>query len=162
MKPLLLIFSCFIFSHTCFSQSPVQLHLKKNGHLKKRIQIGDEVLVATKQKEVFKGEIIKLNKDSIYFRHAAIAVTNVIYIKFPKQNKIAAFNWKLFGTATLGVGLITAGLVAADWKEFPAALGIAATIGYSPFLFQFIKSISLRKHKFKMGKRYTVFVWDIR
>ena len=160
MKQLLFIFSFFILSNNCFSQSRVQLHLKKNGQVKKRIQPGDEILVATKQNEIFKGNIFNLSKDSIFFRFATVALTSISYIKF--QNNKGTFSLKGAGWATLGVGLITAGLVAAGWKEFPEALGIAATIGYTPYFFQLIKMISLKKYKFKIGKRYTIFVWDIR
>jgi hypothetical protein len=161
MKQLLLILSFFIISNNCFSQPPVQLHLKKNGHVKKRIQIGDEILVATKQDEIFKGNIFKLTKDSISFRFAIVALSSISYIKFP-NNKKGTFSLKGAGWATLGVALVTTGLVAAGWKEFPEALGIAATIGYTPYLFQLIKLISFKKYKFKMGKRYTILVWDIR
>ena len=161
MKPLLLILSFFFISNNCFSQSLVQLHLKKNGSIKKRIQIGDEILVATKQNEIFKGNIFKLNKDSISFRTVTVAISSIDYIKFA-NNKKGAFSLKGIGWASFGVGLITAGLVAAGWKEFPEALGIAATIGYTPYLFQLIKTISFRKYKFKIGKHYTILVWDIR
>jgi hypothetical protein len=161
MKQLLLILSFFIISNNCFSQPPVQLHLKKSGHIKKRIQIGNEILMATKKNEIFKGNIFNLTKDSISFRFATVALSSISYIKFP-NNKKGAFSLKGAGWATLGVALVTVGLVAAGWKEFPEALGIAATIGYTPYLFQLIKLISFKKYKFKMGKRYTILVWDIR
>jgi len=161
MKPILLILSLFFISNNCFSQSLVQLHLKKNGSIKKRIQVGDEILLATKQNEIFKGNIFKLNKDSIYFRSVTVALNSVAYIKFA-NNKKGAFSFKGIGWTSLGVALITTGLVAAGLKEFPEALGIAATIGYTPYLFQLIKSISFKKYKFKIGKRYTILVWDIR
>ena len=159
MKWLLFIFLFFIISINCFSQ--VQLHLKKNGHIKKRIQVGDEISVFTNKKEIFKGNIFNLTKDSIYFRFAAVALNTITEIKFP-NNKKRGFSLHGIGWATLGVGLTTAGLVAAGWKEFPAALGIAASIGYSPYLFQLIKLISFKKYNFKIGKHYTVLVWDIR
>ena len=161
MKPLLLILSLIFISNNCFSQSLVQLQLKKNGYIKKRIQIGDEILVVTKQNEVFKGNIFKLSKDSISFRSVTVALNSIAYIKFT-NNKKGNFSLKGIGWASFGVALITTGLVAAGWKEFPEALGIAATIGYTPYLFQLIKSISFKKYKFKIGKRYTILVWDIR
>jgi hypothetical protein len=161
MKQLLFILSFLIISNNCFSQPPVQLQLKKNGHIKKRIQIGDEILVATKQNEIFKGNIFNLTKDSISFRFATVALNSISYIKFT-HNKKRTFSLKGAGWATFGVVLVTAGLVAAGWKEFPEALGIAATIGYTPYLFQLVKLISFKKYKFKIGKRYTVLVWDIR
>jgi hypothetical protein len=160
MKQLLFIFFFFIISNNCFSQPSVQLHLKKNGHIKKRIQIGDEIQVATKQDEIFKGNIFNLTRDSIYFRFATVALSTISYIKFPNNKKRISLNG--IGWATLGVGLVTVGLVAAGWKEFPEALGIAATIGYTPYLFQLVKLVSFRKYRFKIGKRYTVLVWDIR
>jgi hypothetical protein len=161
MKRLLFIFSFLIISNNCFSQPPVQLHLKKNGHIKKRIQIGDEILAVTKQDEIFKGNIFKLTKDSISFRFATIALSNISSIKF-SNNKKGSFSFKGVGWATFGVALVTTGLVAAGWKEFPEALGIAAAIGYTPYLFQLVKLISFKKYKFKIGKRYTILVWDIR
>ena len=123
--------------------------------------MGDEILVATKQNEIFKGNIFNLTRDSISFRFARVAVSSISYIKFP-NNKKKGFSLNGIGWATLGVGLTTAGLVAAGWNEFPEALGIATTIGYSPYLFQLVKLISFKKYKFKLGKRYTVLVWDIR
>ena len=161
MKPLLLILSLLLISNNCFSQSLVQLHLKKNGSIKKRIQIGDEILVATKQNEIFKGNIFKLTKDSISFRFATVALNSISYIKFTNTKK-GSFSLRGIGWATLGVALVTTGLIAAGWNEFPEALGIAATIGYTPYLFQLIKSVSFKKYKFKIGKRYTILVWDIR
>lgn len=161
MKQLLLVLSFFIISNNCFSQPPVQLQLKKKGHIKKRIQIGDEILVATKQDEVFKGNIFNLTKDSISFRFATVALRSIAYIKFA-NNKKGAFSLRGAGWATFGVALVTTGLVAAGWKEFPEALGIAASIGYTPYLLQLIKLISFKKYKFKIGKRYTILVWDIR
>lgn len=150
-----------MISNDCFPQPAVQLHLKKHGRIRKRIQIGDEILAATKQGEVFKGNIFKLTRDSISFRFATVALNSLSYIKFP-NNKKGAFSLKGAEWATLGVALVTTGLVAAGWKEFPEALGIAATIGYSPYLFQLVKLISFKKYKFKIGKRYTILVWDIR
>ena len=161
MKPILLILSLFFIINNCFSQPPVQLHLKKNGYVKKRMQQGDEILVATKQNEIFKGNIFNLTMDSISFRFATVALKNISYIKFQNSKK-GTFSLKGAGWATLGVALVTAGLIAAGWKEFPEALGIAATIGYTPYLFQLIKTISFKKYKFKIGKRYTILVWDIR
>ena len=161
MKPVLLILFLFFISNNSFSQPLVQLQLKKNGSIKKRIQIGDEILVATKQNEIFKGNIFKLTKDSIAFGFATVALNSISYIKFTNYKK-GAFSFKGIGWASFGVALITTGLVAAGWKEFPEALGIAATIGYTPYLFQLIKSISFKKYKFKIGKRYTILVWDIR
>jgi hypothetical protein len=90
-----------------------------------------------------------------------VALNSISYIKFA-NNKKGTFSLKGAGWATFGVVLVTAGLIAAGWKEFPEALGIAATIGYTPYLFQLIKLISFKKYKFKIGKRYTILVWDIR
>lgn len=103
-----------------------------------------------------------MEKDSINFSYVTIALNDIATIKFPREKEKMKIDKKQFAWVTLGVGLVTAGLVLADWKEFPAALGIAATIGYTPYVFMLLKSISFKKHKFKIGKRYTLRIWDIR
>ncbi len=162
MKQLLLVFSFLLIITDCFCQQPVQIHLKKNGRVKKRIAIGDELIVFTNKNEIISGNIYKLTTDSIYFRNATIAINTISHIKFQRGKKRMHIDLKEFGFVSLGVVLTTAGLVAAEWNEFPEALGIAAAIGYTPYIFGLLKSISLRKYKFKIGNRYTLRVWDIR
>ncbi len=161
MKQLLFIFSLIIFSTNCYSQPQVQLHLKKNGYVKKRIQVGDEISIFTNKQEVFKGNIFNLTRDSIYFRFATVALNTITAIKFPGKKK-STFQLNGIGLVTLGVALTTAGLIASGWKEFPEALAIAAIIGYTPYLFQLVKLVSFKKYKYKIGKQFTLLVWDIR
>jgi len=161
MKQLLLLSFLLIFING-FSQAPVQLHLKKNGKIKKRIEPGTLFVITTKGNDIYKGALQDMEKDSIYLSYVTIAINEIAAIKFPREKEKMKIDATQFAWVTLGVGLVTAGLVLADWKEFPSALGIAATIGYSPYVFQLLKSISLKKHKFKIGKRYTLRIWDIR
>jgi hypothetical protein len=162
MKQLLLVFFLTLFITDCFSQLPVQLHLKKNGRVKKRIEAGMEIRVITKNREVFAGPVIRLRRDSIGFSNAAVAVNDILQIKLSRTKSRMKIDPEELGYVTLGVGLTTAGLILANWEEFPEALGIAAVIGYSPYLFRLLKSISLKKHKYKIGRRFTLRIWDIR
>jgi hypothetical protein len=162
MKQLLLVFFLTSFITDCFSQLPVQLHLKKNGRVKKRIEAGMEIRVITKDREIFSGPVIRLRTDSIWFSHAAVGVNDIFQIKLSRTKPRMKIDAEELGYVTLGVGLTTAGLVLADWEEFPQALGIAAAIGYSPYLFRLLKSISLKKYKYRIGRRFTLRVWDIR
>jgi len=163
VKPLLLAFFIFLLSTGSFSQSSfVQLHLKKNGGVKKRIELGSPVLILTKKYGVVGGSIIKLKKDSIYFNHVTIALSDIDEVKLPRTKPRMKFNWEEFGYVSLGVGLTTTGLTLAKWQDFRGALSTACAIGYSPYLFRFVKSISLKKRKFQIGKKYSLRIWDIR
>jgi hypothetical protein len=161
MKQLLL-FSFVLFFINGFSQSPVQLHLKKNGAVKKRIEPGSVLVIQTKAGDIYKGALTGFKKDSIRLSYVTVGLNEIASIKLPRTKAKMKVDLEQFAWVSLGVGLTTAGLVLADWKEFPGALGIAATIGYSPYVFQLLKSISLKKHRFKIGKRYTLRIWDIR
>ena len=163
MKPLLLAFFLFIFSNNCFSQtSLVQLHLRKNGRIKKRIDLGSSILIHTRDNTIAGGAVIKLKKDSIYFNRITVALNDIDRIRFPRTKPKMKFDLEEFGYISLGVGLVTAGLTLAKWQELPEALGTASAIGYSPYFFRFVKSFSLKKKKFKMGKKYSLRIWDIR
>jgi len=161
MKQLLL-FLFLSFLYNGFSQSPLQLHLKKNGAVKKRIEPGSVFVIMTKSGDLYKGTMTGLKKDSIRLSYVTVGLNEVASIKFPRTKEKMQIDGKQFALVSLGVGLMTAGLILADWKEFPGALGIAATIGYSTYVFQLLKSISLKKHRFKIGRRYTLRIWDIR
>ena len=163
MKPLLLTSFILLLSGRCFSQSSlVQLHLKKNGAIKKRIDLGSSVIVVTKTHQVLNGPVINLKKDSICFNRATVAMNDIECIKIFRAKPKMRFNWEEFGYVSLGVGLTTAGLITAKWQKYPGALHTAAAIGYSPYFFRFLKSVSLKKRKFKMRKKYSLRIWDIR
>jgi hypothetical protein len=161
MKQLLL-FSFILFFTNGFSQSPVQLHLRKNGAVKKRIEPGSVFVIRTKTGDIYKGALTGFKKDSFRLSHVTIGLNEIASIKLPRTKAKMKIDLEQFAWVTLGVGLTTAGLVLANWKEFPAALSIASGIGYSPYVLQLLRSISLKKHRFKIGKRYTLRIWDIR
>jgi hypothetical protein len=161
MKQLLLVFFVLFFVNG-ISQSPVQLHLKKNGTVKKRIEPGSIFVIKTKTGDIYKGAMTGIKKDSVRLSYVTVGLNEIASIKLPRTKEKMQIDGKQFALVSLGVGLMTAGLVLADWKEFPGALGIAATIGYSPYVFQLLKSVSLKKHRYKIGKRYTLRIWDIR
>jgi hypothetical protein len=161
MKQLLLVFSLLFFTNT-FSQLPVQLHLKKNGGVKKRIEPGTILTITTKKNDIYQGALLQMKKDSIYFSYVTININDIATIKIPRTKKRMKWDWEEFGYVSLGVALTTAGLVAAKWQEFPKALGTASVIGYSQYAFRGIKSISFKKRRFKIGKKYTLRIWDLR
>jgi hypothetical protein len=163
MKPPLLALFLFVFFNNCFSQSSlVQLHLRKNGRIKKRIELGSSILIHTRDNRIAAGAVIKLRKDSIYFNRVTVAVSDIDRVKLPRTKPKMKFDLEEFGYVSLGVGLATAGLTLAKWQEFPESLSTACAIGYSPYFFRFVKSISLKKRKFKMKKKYSLRIWDIR
>jgi len=162
MKLLLLVFSLLLSLLNCFSQQLIQLHLKKHARIKKRIELGTPVLIVTKKNDVYAGAIKQLKRDSIYFNNGIVAIKDIDRIKFPRTKVRMKFDWEEFGYVSLGVGLTTAGLVLAKWKEFPDALTIACSLGYSPYLPRLLRSMSLKKRKFKMGHKYSLRIWDIR
>lgn len=128
----------------------------------KRIELGTPILIITTKNEVMAGSVIQLKKDSFYFNYATVAVKDIQHIKLPRNKPKMKFNWEEFGYISLGVGLTAAGLTLAKWRDFREALGIASAIGYSPYLFRMLKSASLKKRKFMIGKKYTLRIWDIR
>ena len=124
--------------------------------------MGSPILVITKKNEVYAGPIIQLRRDSVYFNNRTVALKDIEYIKLPRTKAKMKFNWEEFGYVSLGVGLTTTGLILAKWQEYPGALYTAAAIGYSPYFFRFVKSISLKKRKFRVGRKYSLRIWDIR
>jgi len=161
MKQLLLI-SCLLFFTNAFAQLPVQLHLKKNGQVKKRIEPGTILTITTMKNDIYQGALLQMKKDSIYFSYVTINVNDIASIKLPRTKERMKIEKEEFLWVTAGVGLVTTGLILADWQDFPQALGTATVIGYSPYLFRLIKSVSLKKRRFKTGKKYTLRIWDIR
>ena len=123
--------------------------------------MGDEVFIRTNRNEIFNGNIFYLRKDSIYFRYATIAANSIVELKLKKRRRLH-FDLAEFGWVTLGVGLTTAGLVAADWYKFPKAFQTATSIGYTPYLLRLLGLLSFKKFHYKIGKRYQLLVWDIR
>lgn len=103
-----------------------------------------------------------MKKDSIYFSYVTINVNDIAFIKFPRIKKRMKWDWEEFGYVTLGVGLTIAGLTLAKWQDFPQSLETASVIGYSQYVFRGIKSISFKKRRFKIGKKYTLRIWDLR
>jgi hypothetical protein len=161
MKQLLLfLFLSFVFNG--ISQSPVQLHLKKNGVVKKKIEPGFVLVIKTKTGDIYNGALTGFKKDSIRLSYVTVGLNEITSIKFPRAKEKMRIDGNQLAWVTLGVGLTTAGLVVANWKDFPGALGIAAAIGYSPYVFQLLRSVSFKKHQYKIGKRYTLRLWDIR
>jgi hypothetical protein len=136
--------------------------LKKNGGVKKRIEPGTVLVLTTKSNDIYKGALLQMKKDSLYFSYVTVNINDIASIKLPRTKPKMKWSWEEFGYVTLGVGLTTAGLVLANWQEFPQALGTASVIGYSQYVFRGIKSISFKKRRFKIGKKYTLRIWDLR
>ena len=162
MKLTLLASFLLLFLINCLSQQLIQLHLKKHARIKKRIELGTPGLSVTKKNDVHAGAIRQLKRDSIYFNNGIVSIKDINRIKFPRTKARMKFDWEEFGYVSLGVGLTTAGLVLAKWKEFPDALTIACSLGYSPYLLRLLRSVSLKKRKFTMGHKYSLRIWDIR
>ncbi len=164
MKPtgLLLVFF-LITSPDVFSQfRPSQLHLKKNGKVKKRIEPGTVIRIQNKEKYYFGGTITFMKIDTIILDgKTAIPISTIHKIKLPNNKQRKPINWEELGWVTFGVGLSTAGMALSKWETWRSAAAISTVIGYSPYLIQKIKRLSFKKYKYRIGGKCQLRVWDL-
>jgi hypothetical protein len=165
MKWLLLLIACFGFITSFAQLQPVQLHLKKNGKVKKRILAGTEVLVQTNKKAQVSGTITGIKDSTVFINGKAIGVNTIrkFRLVYPKPN--TKINWELLAYTTMGVALSTAGMALSKWEKFPRALRNSVVIGYSPFVIKAgtkkLKKMLFRKDRYRIGGRFSLRVWDI-
>jgi hypothetical protein len=156
----LLLFNLFFIN--CFSQAPpAQLHLRKNGRVKKRIETGTPVLIGDNADNIYSGSITYMKTDTLIINDRVVPIQTIRKFKIVHHRQRKPMNWEEFGYVTLGVFLATAGLALSRTETLPSAIAISATIGYSPYLIQRIKRISFKKYKYRIGGRFTLRVWDL-
>jgi hypothetical protein len=157
----LLLFMYSFFSVNCFSQiRPVQLHLQKNGKVKKRFEPGTSISVIDRSGNKFSGYAI-FETDTIVLNGISVPLRSVRRFIITHNKPGHPINWTELGYVTLGVVISTVGMALAKWEPWQTAALNSVVLGYSPYLFQKIKRISFKKYKYKIGGRFRLRVWDL-
>jgi hypothetical protein len=160
MNRLLFIF-VFLFSFFLSNSQQGYLFVKKGGNKKKTYLEGDRIMLQVKDGTIYTGLITLLLNDTIYISGRPIPRTDVASVIVAKPKKKFHIDAETLLLITGGVALTTAGLTLSNQASFKEALTAGLTIGYSPLLLQYLGSkISLRRKKFKMGKKFRLQVLE--
>ena len=158
MKYWLLV-ACWLLCIVAGAQE-AHLQLIHNGKIKRRLHDGVVLRVTTFSGDHYLGMFRIINDSSFLIGPQPVSLHDVKTIYIPRLRKKQPFNWELFGYATMGVAISTAGMTLSKWEKFPQALAYSTVLGYSPYLFNQIGKISLRKRRFRF-KKYHYRIWSI-
>ena len=164
MKPagLLLVFFIVTVAELFAQFRPSQLHIQKNGRVKKRVEAGTAIQLQNKDGVTLSGVITYMKTDTIILNgRVVVPLTMIRKIKLPDNRSRKPVNWEELGWVTLGVGLSTAGMALSKWETWPSAAGISTVLGYSPYLIRKIKSLSFKKYRYRIGGKFGLRVWDL-
>lgn len=159
---LLIIFSLFIFSDV--NAQPNQLFIKKGVHKKRSYYEGDRIHVQLVNGTERTGIITRLVDSSVFINGKEIRQHDIsaVIIDGVRKNKLP--DLKTMALIGAGVGLTTLGLTLNDANEPKTAIIAGLTIGYAPILLKFLGGrflYALTRKKYKMGKKFSIRVFDI-
>lgn len=157
----LLLVPIFLFSFLLSHSQTGYLFVKKGYRKKKTYVEGDRILLQVKEGAIYGGLITLLLNDTIYINGRPIPRTDVNAVIVGRPTKKFHLEAKDFLLITGGVALTTAGLTLSNQASFREALTAGLVIGYAPLLLKYLGSkISLRRKKFKMGKKFRLQVLE--
>lgn len=160
MNRLLLII--FLFASMCPYSQTGYLFVKKGIRKKKIYTEGDNLYLRLQNDSLRYGLITRLMNDTIYLSGRPvprISVKEVIVRQ--KEKKRFHVPVKDLLLITGGVGLVTGGLTLSEQASFKEALTAGLVMGYGPLAVGYLKSkISLRRKKYRIGKKYRLQVLD--
>lgn len=146
----------------CLSQTrPVQLHLQKNGRVKKRWERGVKLSLIDRDNKKYNGELTFMKKDTVFINGLPLATASIRKLEIIHQRKKQKINKTELAYVTLGVGLSTLGMSLAKWEKWNIALRNSVILGYSPYVVQRLKTLSFKKYRYRIGKRFSLRVWDL-
>lgn len=158
LLPFLFLFSFAYISHA----QTGYLFIKKGFRKKKTYTEGESIYLRLNNDSIYAGLITRLMNDTIYLGGRPVPATRVKEIILrPKAKEPFHIDAKNFLLITGGVALVTAGLTLSEQAEFNEALLAGTVIGYGPLVVGYLKSkISLRRKKYRIGKKFRVQVLD--
>jgi len=156
LLPIFLIFSLLSHSQTGY------LFVKKGYKKKKTYTEGEYIFLRLHSDSLCYGMITRLMNDTIYVSGRPVSCKKVKEVII-RREKLEAFHVsaKDFLLITGGVALVTGGLSLSKQADFEEALIAGTVIGYGPLVVGYVKSkISLRRKKYKIGKKFRLQVLD--
>jgi hypothetical protein len=136
--------------------------VKKNGKIKKRIDLGEGIYLEDKSGANYGGTITYMHNDTLVLNgEASLAVKDMRKIRIDHEKKLKPIDPLEIVLILLGVGLATVGLAATGLETWGNAAIAAVAIGFTPLIFRLIKSISFKKYTYKLGGKYKLVVWDL-
>ena len=144
----------------CFgakAQSQMSYLFVKKGYKKKMtLTEGSFVALRLTGDRFYAGTITLLLNDSIYIAGVPLARKEVREVRLRKKTrKKFSISPKELLVMAGGTALVTAGLALSNQTDFKEALYTGLAIGPAPLLIEFGRShISLRRKKFRIGKRF--------
>lgn len=160
MKRLLFLLGFLAFISA--AQSQMGYLFVKKGYKKKRTYLaGDRIYLQLKNDSIYTGLITQLKNDTILLNGNPVPVGKVqaVIVREKKKKMHVSGNELLLITG--GVALVATGITASSQRTFGEALTSAMAIGYGPLVFKYIGSkISLRRKKFKIGRKFHLQVLD--
>jgi hypothetical protein len=158
----LLLLLIVISSAVTAQLRPVELHLKKNGKVKKKIEPGTKVRLEDIDGVNYAGVLTFMYNDTIVLNSdVAIPVGGIRKIKMDRPKRWKPIDPTEFAWVTFGVALTAFGLAMSKLEPVKGAIITALAIGYTPYLLRLIKSISFKKYSYRLGRKYSLRVWDL-
>ena len=158
-----LLLLLLLFSGAAFSQAGF-LFVKKGANKKRSYTEGDRIHLLLNSGQEYRGVITLLRNDTIFINGKAVPRLEVkaLILNEAKKKKFPA-DTKTMLAITGGVALTTVGLSLNDLNKPKDAFIAAAVIGYAPLLLKHFGGrflYSIKRKKFKIGKKYRLQVLD--
>jgi hypothetical protein len=153
----------FLFISSTLMAQKGYLYIKKNGKKVKTYTEGSFISVKLDDGRNIFGYINTVYKDSVYINNYGMRKDQITEVLLPKKEKQKiGMSAAQIGLITMGVGLSTAGMVASGYEDFQTALIYSCVIGYGPFILQrLFSSISFKRTSYKIGKKFTIDLFDL-
>ncbi len=158
----LLVLLIFLIAAVHSASQTGYLFVKKGYKKKKTYTEGEYIYLRLHNDSLYYGMITRLMNDTIYVSGRPIPAKTVKEVII-RQKKRETFHVsaKDFLLITGGVALVTGGLSISKQADFEEALIAGTVIGYGPLVAGYGKSkISLRRKKYKIGKKFRLQVLD--
>lgn len=158
----LLLIALFLFSCMAVHAQTGYLFVKKGIRKKKSYGEGDWITLKTQDHRTYAGFITLLRNDTIFINGKPVPRIAVQAVLLDRKSKGFHIDPGQLGLITAGVALTTAGLTLSKQAGFSEALIAGAAIGYGPLLVKYlgIKILSLRRKKYRIGKKFRLQVLD--
>jgi hypothetical protein len=137
-----------------------QLMVRKGVKVKKRLFEGNRILIKDREGFEYSGIIYQFTDDSIFLSTSAVSVNNISQITLPRKPRRQATPLvRNLVYTTLGVGLTASLISLADQGAFTPTLASVAGLSYSSIALEQFSRISVKKRKYRIGKKYQLRIW---
>lgn len=151
-----LLLLCLVVSQNLMAQKGL-LYVRKNGIKKVRtFAEGDVIHFTTKDKQVVRGPIAMVKKDSLYINGFWYRSGNISRIILRARNKVMP----ALLLTTAGVALSTAGMTLAKWGSFEGSAKTSAGLGYGNFLIRNGPKL-IKRRSYRIGRKFRLQTFDL-